>query len=145
MRILRSSTCPGTLSSLLLTACGSTPPDAMSAPGPADGSHLPRPPASFTGVLAPTESGSTPMFPITVKAPDGAPNILLVMTDDVGFASVSTFGGSVPTPNLDRLAAQGSRYNQFHTTGICSPTRAALLTGRNHHAVGPGKFTRPGK
>ena len=71
-----------------------------------------------------------------VKAPAGAPHILLVMTDDVGFSAASTFGGPIPTPNLDRLASQGLKYNQFHTTGICSPTRAALLTGRNHHAVG---------
>ncbi|NND67622.1 MAG: arylsulfatase [Halioglobus sp.] len=61
-----------------------------------------------------------------------------MMTDDVGFAAAGTFGGPVPTPNLDRLAAQGLTYNRFHTTGICSPTRAALLTGRNHHAVGTG-------
>ena len=102
------------------------------------GSVLPRPPEPFTGKLAPTEGDSTPSFPVTVKAPAGAPNILLVMTDDVGFASASTFGGPVPTPNLDRLAARGLKYNQFHTTAICSPTRAALLTGRNHHAVGTG-------
>ncbi len=66
------------------------------------------------------------------------PNILLVLTDDVGFAASSTFGGPVPTPNLDQLAREGLRYNRFHTTGICSPTRASLLTGRNHHAVGVG-------
>lgn len=66
------------------------------------------------------------------------PNILLIMTDDVGFSASSTFGGSVPTPNLDRLANRGLLYNRFHTVGICSPTRASLLTGRNHHAVGMG-------
>ena len=105
---------------------------AMAAPENA----LPRPPAPFSGTLGPTEADSTMEFPSPLHAPDGAPNILLVMTDDVGFASASTFGGPVPTPTLDRLAAQGLRYNRFHTTGICSPTRAALLTGRNHHAVG---------
>jgi arylsulfatase A-like enzyme len=104
----------------------------------ADGSVLPRPQAPFTGKLEPTEAASTAVFPSPLKAPAGAPNILLVMTDDVGFASASTFGGPAPTPNLDRLAARGLRYNRFHTTGICSPTRAALLTGRNHHAVGTG-------
>ena len=102
----------------------------------ADSSVLPRPPKPFEGRLEPTEQDSTAVYPTALKAPDGAPNILLVMTDDVGFASASTFGGSVPTPNLDKLAKQGLRYNQFHTTGVCSPTRAALLTGRNHHAVG---------
>lgn len=85
--------------------------------------------------------GSPPGVPQPVRAPEGAPNVLLVMTDDVGFAAASTFGGPIPTPNLDRLAAQGLRYNRFHTTGICSPTRAALLTGRNHHAVSAGIIT----
>ncbi len=103
-----------------------------------DGSVLPRPPVPFQGRLGPTERESTAVMPTRIKAPEGAPNILLVMTDDVGFAAASTFGGPVPTPNLDRLAQQGLRYNRFHTTGICSPTRAALLTGRNHHAVGAG-------
>ena len=103
-----------------------------------DGSVLPRPPAPFQGQLGPTEGEFTAVLPTRIRAPEGAPNILLVMTDDVGFAAASTFGGPVPTPNLDRLAQQGLRYNRFHTTGICSPTRAALLTGRNHHAVGTG-------
>jgi arylsulfatase len=75
-----------------------------------------------------------------VLAPAGAPNILIVMTDDVGFGASSTFGGPIPTPHLDRLAARGLRYTRFHTTGVCSPTRASLLTGRNHHAVGAGEL-----
>ena len=70
--------------------------------------------------------------------PKGAPNILLIMTDDVGFGAPSTFGGVIPTPTLDRIAANGLRYTNFHTTSLCSPTRAALLTGRNHHSVGFG-------
>jgi len=77
-------------------------------------------------------------YPTPPAAPPGAPNVLVVMTDDVGFGASSTFGGGIPTPNLDRLAASGLVYNNFHTTAICSPTRAALLTGRNHHAVGFG-------
>lgn len=105
-----------------------------------DRSVLPIPAKPYQGTLAPTEDESTVQFPKPVKAPEGAPNILLVMTDDVGFGSVSTFGGSIPTPNLDDLAENGLRYNQFHTTGICSPTRASLLTGRNHHAVGLGSL-----
>ena len=70
--------------------------------------------------------------------PKGAPNILLIMTDDVGFAAPSTFGGVIPTPALDRIAAAGLRYTNFHSTSLCSPTRAALITGRNHHSVGFG-------
>jgi arylsulfatase A-like enzyme len=70
--------------------------------------------------------------------PRGAPNVLLIITDDVGFGAPSTFGGVIPTPTLDRLASMGLRYTQFHTTALCSPTRAALITGRNHHSVGFG-------
>jgi arylsulfatase len=77
-------------------------------------------------------------FPQPPEAPARAPNILLVMTDDVGFGASGTFGGLVPTPNLDALAASGLRYNEFHTTAMCSPSRAALLTGRNHHSVAMG-------
>ncbi|MCC7464080.1 MAG: sulfatase-like hydrolase/transferase [Gammaproteobacteria bacterium] len=77
-------------------------------------------------------------FPNPPQAPKGAPNVLVIMTDDVGFGASSTFGGPVPTPALDQLASAGLRYNTFGTTAMCSPTRAALLTGRNHHAVGFG-------
>ena len=118
---------------------GFTPP-----PGPAQERHevaLPMPPAPFAGTIGRTYANSTPAAPQPVRAPDGAPNVLLVMTDDVGFAASSTFGGPIPTPNLDQLAARGLRYNRFHTTAMCSPTRAALLTGRNHHAVGSGVVT----
>lgn len=99
---------------------------------------LPRPMEPFHGSLEPTAAESTTYLPKDATAPEGAPNILLVMTDDVGFASSSTFGGPVATPSLGRLAQEGVRYNQFHTVGVCSPTRASLLTGRNHHAVGFG-------
>jgi arylsulfatase len=80
-------------------------------------------------------------FPKPVTAPRGAPNVLLIMTDDVGFGSASAFGGLIPTPVFDELAASGLRYNAFHTTAMCSPTRAALLTGRNAHAVASGSIT----
>ena len=98
------------------------------------------PPAAppFAGTIGDTYADSTPAFPKPVTAPQGAPNVLLILTDDVGFGAASTFGGPIPTPNLDRLAARGLVYNRFHTTAMCSPTRAALLTGRNHHAVGNG-------
>jgi arylsulfatase A-like enzyme len=84
-------------------------------------------------------SGAT--YPVVPKAPQGAPNVVLVLTDDTGFGVSSTFGGPVPTPNLDALAARGLAYTRFHTTAMCSPTRAALLTGRNHHAVATGTLT----
>ncbi len=80
-------------------------------------------------------------FPPPAMAPAGAPNVLLIMTDDVGFGAASTFGGPIPTPTFDALARAGLRYNEFHTTAMCSPTRAALLTGRNHHAVASGSIS----
>jgi arylsulfatase len=79
-------------------------------------------------------------YPKPPQPPAGAPNVLLILTDDVGFGASSTFGGPTPTPTFDALAAQGLRYNAFHTTAMCSPTRAALLTGRNHHAVASGSI-----
>ncbi len=99
---------------------------------------LPPPAKPFAGKIGTTYADSTPAFPIPVTAPTGAPNVVLILTDDIGFGAASTFGGPIPTPNLDRLAQQGLAYNRFHTTAMCSPTRAALLTGRNHHAVGNG-------
>jgi arylsulfatase A-like enzyme len=94
------------------------------------------PPAPPPG--ATLETAPAPRWPAPVKAPTGAPNVLIIMTDDVGFGSSSTFGGPVPTPALDALARVGLRYNRFHTTAICSPTRAALLTGRNPQDVNVG-------
>lgn len=85
-----------------------------------------------------TAADSTPHFPSLLKAPQGAPNVVVVLLDDVGFGQPSTFGGPVDMPNLDRLAGNGLRFNRFHTTAMCSPTRAALLTGRNHHQVANG-------
>ena len=100
---------------------------------------LPRPVPPYQGTLGPTPAESSrPKYAPAVGAPKGAPNVLLIMTDDVGFGTYSAFGGPVPTPTFDDLAAHGLRYNEFHTTALCSPTRAALLTGRNHHSVGTG-------
>lgn len=107
----------------------------------ADRLILPPPVAPFRGKIAPAANLSKPDFPKLVSAPAGAPNVVLIMTDDIGFGAASTFGGPIPTPNLDRLANRGLRYNRFHTAALCSPTRAALLTGRNHHAVGMGVVT----
>ena len=81
---------------------------------------------------------SKPYWPPSVVPPKGAPNVLLIMTDDQGYGVSGTFGGVIPTPNMDRIAKAGLRYTQFHSTALCSPTRAALITGRNHHSVGFG-------
>ncbi len=102
---------------------------------------LPRPSQPFGGTIGPTAATSTPDFPKGIEAPKGAPNVLLIMTDDVGFGASSTFGGPIPTPALDRVANAGLRYNTFHTTALCSPTRAALITGRNHHSNATGVIT----
>jgi arylsulfatase len=102
---------------------------------------LPVPPPPFRGEIGLSAKDSRPDFPKPVQAPRGAPNVLVVLLDDVGFGATSTFGGPVATPTLDRLARDGLRYNQFHTTAVCSPTRAALLTGRNHHTAHSGVVT----
>ncbi len=103
-----------------------------------DGKQLPPPPMPFGGVIKESAKDSTPYWPPRVVPPKGAPNILLIMTDDQGYGVSGTFGGVIPTPALDRIAKAGLRYTQFHSTALCSPTRAALITGRNHHSVGFG-------
>jgi len=103
-----------------------------------DGKQLPAPPPKFGGKIEFDASKSTPYWPPRVTPPKGAPNVLLIMTDDVGFGAPSTFGGVIPTPTMDRIAAEGLRYTNFHSTALCSPTRAALITGRNHHSAGFG-------
>ena len=103
-----------------------------------NGKQLPPPPPKFGGVIKELATDSTPWWPPRVVPPKGAPNVLLIMTDDQGYGVPSTFGGVIPTPNLDRIAKAGLRYIQFHSTALCSPTRAALITGRNHHSVGFG-------
>ena len=103
-----------------------------------NGQLLPAPALPFGGEINLNASQSKPWWPPRVVPPKGAPNILLIMTDDVGFGAPSTFGGVIPTPALDRIANAGLRYTQFHSTALCSPTRAALITGRNHHSVGFG-------
>ena len=93
---------------------------------------------AFKGIIGKTYKESKADFPKPLQAPAGAPNMLIVLLDDVGFGHASTFGGAVATPTLDRLAKDGLRYNRFHTTALCSPMRGALLTGRNHHSIGTG-------
>ncbi|MFM7570405.1 MAG: arylsulfatase [Betaproteobacteria bacterium] len=92
----------------------------------------------FTGRIERTAGQSEPAWPQLPRAQPGAPNVLVILLDDVGFAQLGCFGSDIRTPNMDRLAAGGLRYRDFHTTAICSPTRACLLTGRNHHSNGVG-------
>jgi arylsulfatase len=100
--------------------------------------QLPPPPTPFGGVIKEQAKDSKTCWDPRIVPPKGAPNVLLIMTDDVGFGAPSTFGGVIPTPALDRIAAMGLRYINFHSTALSSPTRAALITGRNHHTAGFG-------
>src|SRR5213595_1159462 len=113
-------------------------PGAPSATVTIDGKQIPPPPMPFGGVIKDSAVDSKPYWPPTVVPPKGALNVLLIMTDDQGYGVYSTFGGVIPTPAMDRIAKAGLRYTQFHSTALCSPTRAALITGRNHHSVGSG-------
>lgn len=103
-----------------------------------DGRYLPPEPLPFGGEIGLSAADSKPWWPPRIVPPSGAPNILLIMTDDQGYGVSGTFGGVVPTPALDRVANAGLRYTQFHSTALCSPTRAALICGRNHHSTGFG-------
>ena len=113
-------------------------PGAPSTTTTVDGHYLPNPPEPFGGEIGLTAKDSKPYWPAQIVPPKGAPNVLLILTDDAGYGVSSTFGGVIPTPNMDKIAAMGLRYTQFHSTALCSPTRAALITGRNHHSVGFG-------
>jgi arylsulfatase len=106
-----------------------------------NGYVLPQRQPEFKGVIGTTYKDSKPDKIALVNPPKGAPNVLMVLIDDTGFGQWGTFGGQIPTPNLDRLSKSGISYLRFHTTALCSPTRAALLTGRNHHSVGMGVIT----
>jgi arylsulfatase len=110
----------------------------------ASGTQLPKPDPDFKGKIGETYKDSTPSYPLPVKASKGSPNVLLILLDDVGFGMCSTFGGPVTIPNLDKLARNGLKYTRFHTTALCSPTRAALLAGRNHHTCGTGVIIEMG-
>jgi arylsulfatase A-like enzyme len=125
---------PGLASAQQITGVPGSPSATISIPG----DQLPAPPQKFGGKIAPIAAQSKPYWPARIVPPKGAPNVLLIMTDDVGYGAPSTFGGVIPTPALDRIAANGLRYTNFHSTALCSPTRAALITGRNHHSAGFG-------
>jgi arylsulfatase A-like enzyme len=113
-------------------------PGSPSATTTIDGNYLPSPPPKFGGEINLDAANSKPWWPATVVPPKGAPNILLIMTDDQGYGISGTFGGVIPTPTMDRIAKMGLRYTEFHSTALCSPSRAAIITGRNHHSVGFG-------
>ena len=100
--------------------------------------QLPAPDPKFGGIIKDGALQSKPWWAPRVVPPKGAPNVLLIITDDAGFGVPSTFGGVIPTPTMDRIASEGLRYNRVFSTALCSPTRAALITGRNHHSVGFG-------
>jgi arylsulfatase A-like enzyme len=103
-----------------------------------DGKQLPTPDPAFGGKVTDDALSATPWWAPRIVPPSDAPNILLIITDDAGFGVPSTFGGVIPTPTMDRLAEDGLRFTNIHSTALCSPTRAALITGRNHHSVGFG-------
>ena len=99
---------------------------------------IPRNQSPFMGKIERTYKHSTPDYPERAEAPAGAPNILMILLDDIGFGQAGVSGGPVPTPHMDTIAGRGTKFTRFHTTSLCSPTWAALLTGRNHHRVGFG-------
>jgi arylsulfatase len=121
--------------------CGAAAQGAAGAPDGTmtiDGRQLPQPPLPFGGTIEQQAQKSTPWWAPQIVPPEGAPNILLIITDDAGFAVPSTFGGVIPTTAMDALAADGLSFTNIHSTALCSPTRAALITGRNHHSAGFG-------
>src|SRR5207244_13656731 len=115
----------------LPVAAQSPAPQAVVVPTDRTVLPIPEPTYPHTGVFDARNARPPPRF--EVKAPANAPNVLIVLIDDMGFGQSSAFGGPIHMPTVERLASEGLRYNQFHTTALCSPTRSALLTGRNHH------------
>jgi arylsulfatase len=125
-----------TLFALAVTGTGSLAQEGSTS------KQLPRLDAVFKGRVGKTYLDSDPpTFPQPIQAPAGPPNVVLILLDDTGFGQYSTFGGGVPSPTMDKLAAEGLKYNRFHTTALCFPTRAALITGRNHHSAATGVIT----
>jgi len=120
-------------------------PGSPSATTTIKGEQLPPSPFKFEGKIERNAAQSKPYWPPRIEPPKDAPNVLLIMTDDSGFGVPSTFGGVIRTPALDRIAANGLRYTNFNSTALCSPTRAALITGRNHHSVGFGVVAEQAK
>src|SRR5262245_19941196 len=118
---------------LIVTSVGAADPAPASS---STTNVLPFPDFHFKGTIGRTIAESDPpQFPQPVRPPKGAPNIVFILIDDAGYGQFGTWGGQVKTPALDSVAKNGLRYTRFHTTALCSPTRAALLTGRNHHST----------
>ena len=145
MKLNKHITWSGMFVAALMAVAASAPaqqitgtPGSPSATMTIDGKQLPPPDPKFGGVIKDIAADSKPYWPPSIVPPKGAPNVLLIMTDDQGYGVSGTFGGVIPTPAMDRIAKAGLRYTQFHSTALCSPTRAALLTGRNHHSAGFG-------
>jgi arylsulfatase len=130
--------------SLASHALAANPVQTTGTPGAPDatttisGNQLPAPQPPFAGVIKDAALQSTAWWAPRIVPPKEAPNILLILTDDSGFGVPSTFGGVIPMPTMDRVAKAGLRYNNINSTSLCSPSRAALITGRNHHSVGFG-------
>jgi arylsulfatase len=141
MRTIRSL---ASLVALICVALSATAQQIYGTPGAPgttmsiSGQQLPAPDPKFGGVIKDDALQSTPWWAPRIVPPKGAPNVLLIITDDAGFGVPSTFGGVIPTPTMDRIAKEGLRYSRMFSTALCSPTRAALITGRNHHSVGFG-------
>jgi arylsulfatase A-like enzyme len=134
--LLGTSYLPGSMAQQINGTLGSP-----SATTTIQGNQIPAPPPKFGGVVKELATDSKTWWPPNVVPPKGAPNVLLIMTDDQGYGVSGIFGGVIPTPALDRIAKSGLRYTQFCSTALCSPTRAALITGRNHHSAGFGVIT----
>jgi len=132
--VVAVASCLGSVSAQQVTGVLGSP----SATTTLDGKQLPPPNPKFEGVIKERASESKAWWAPRIVPPKGAPNVLLIMTDDSGFGAPGTFGGVVPTPAMDRIAKSGLRYTNFHSTSLCSPSRAALITGRNHHVAGFG-------
>ncbi|MGY4403349.1 arylsulfatase [Bradyrhizobium sp. USDA 3315] len=126
------------ISTSALAQQGTGAPGSPSATTAIDGRQLPPPDPKFGGIIKDGALQSKPWWPSRIVPPKDAPNVLLIITDDAGFGVPSTFGGVIPTPAMDRIANDGLRYNRVFSTALCSPTRAALITGRNHHSAGFG-------
>jgi arylsulfatase len=143
---IRATSCQLLAGCMMLAFAGATVhaqqttgvPGAPDATTTIHGRYVPPPPQPFQGMIELNAMQSKPAWPARVVPPKGAPNVLLILLDDAGYGANSTFGGVIPTPTLDKIAANGLSYTNFHSTSLCSPTRGALLTGRNHHSVGFG-------
>jgi hypothetical protein len=140
--LLSMSIIPGVTGKVQAQSQETKAPVGTTVPPPPPAESLPRPDFRFGGQVGRTyQDSDPPTFPQVLRPPKGAPNVLLILLDDVGFGQFRAFGGGVPSPNMEKLAAQGLRYTRFHTTALCSPSRAALITGRDHHVAGNGVIT----